>query len=176
MLAPSIISGMDSPLDRPSIGSQIAPRAPALRARITNHEDLLPGRTPPVPSSPPIANRDDTLPGLFSKTPHAARYRDLVNAFLVDAGGAERCSEIKLGLIRRLAAVTVQAELLESRLLNKGATDISELCTLANTVVRLSQRIGIERVAKSIGPPTVDAYLLTKGNGRSDDDAEEFEQ
>jgi len=133
-------------------------------------------RTSPAPSSPQIANGDDKLPGLYSKTAHAARYRDLVNAFLIDAGGIERCSEIKLGLIRRLAAVTVQSELLESRLLNKALTDISELCTLANTVVRLSQRIGIERVAKSIGPPTVDAYLLTKGNGRSDDDPEELEQ
>ena len=30
-------------------------------------------------------------------------------------GGLNRCSEIKLGLIRRLAATTVQAEMLEAR-------------------------------------------------------------
>jgi hypothetical protein len=167
---------MDSPLDRPSIGSQIAPRAPALRARITNHEDLLPGRTPPVLSSPQIANPDDKLPGLFSKSAHARRYRDLVDAFLVDVGGAERCSEIKLSLIRRLAAVTVQAELLESKLMNSVPADLSQLCTLASTTVRLAQRIGIERAAKLIEPPpTVDAYLHRNGKYGASDDGDDAE-
>jgi len=138
-------------------------------------EVVLVRRTQFAPPSPSTENPDDQLPGLHSKTPYAQRYRDLVDAFLVDVGGVERCSEVKLGLIRRLAAVTVQSELLESRLLNKALTDISELCTLANTVVRLSQRIGIERVAKTIGPPTVDAYLLGKSNGKHDDDVDDEE-
>ena len=36
-------------------------------------------------------------------------------------GGLDRCSEIKLGLLRRLAATTVQAEMLEARMVNGEA-------------------------------------------------------
>jgi hypothetical protein len=41
VLMMSIIAGMDtsSPLDRPAVGAC----APTLRARVTNHKDLLPG-------------------------------------------------------------------------------------------------------------------------------------
>ena len=66
-----------SPLDRPLIGPQIEPRAPALRARITNHKDLL--------------------PGLDGRTGAARRFRDLVSSYIADMGGIDRCSEIKLG-------------------------------------------------------------------------------
>jgi len=32
------------------------------------------------------------------------------------------------------------------------AVDVSTLCTLASTTVRLSQRLGLERVARDVGP------------------------
>ena len=43
-------------------------------------------------------------------------------------GGLDCCSEIKLGLVRRLAATTVQAEMLEARMVNGEAIDVSQLC------------------------------------------------
>jgi len=73
-------------------------------------------------------------------------------------GGLDQCSEIKLGLIRRLAATTVQAELLEARMVNGERVSVSELCTLASTTVRLSSRLGLDRVAKDVGP-TLTEYL-----------------
>src|SRR5262249_43825468 len=76
--------------------------------------------------------------------------RDLVGRFVQDMGGLDQCSEIKLGLIRRLAATTVQAELLEARMVNGERVSVSELCTLASTTVRLSSRLGIERVARPV--------------------------
>ena len=120
---------MESPADRPANGAA----APALRSRVTNHRDLL--------------------PGLDGRTASARRYRDLVNAFVADMGGPDRCSDIKLGLLRRLAAVTVQAEVLEAKMVNGEQVDIGTLCVLASTTVRLSQRLGIERVAKDVSPP-----------------------
>jgi hypothetical protein len=110
MLMMSIIADMDtgSPLDRPSVGGS----APALRARVTNHKDLL--------------------PGLDGRSATARRFRDLVNAFVADMGGLDRCSEIRLGLLRRLAATTVQAEMLEARMVNGEAIVIATLCTLAS--------------------------------------------
>jgi hypothetical protein len=43
------------------------------------------------------------LPGLDGRSASARRYRDLVNSYIADMGGADRCSDIKLGLLRRLA-------------------------------------------------------------------------
>jgi hypothetical protein len=130
MLVMSITTGMDtsSPLDRPSVGA----RAPALRTRVTNHKDLL--------------------PGLDGRTGAARRFRDLVNSYIADMGGLDRCSEIKLGLLRRLAAIVVQAELMEARMVNGEAIDVGTLCTLASTTVRLSQRLGLERKVRDVTP------------------------
>ena len=105
-----------------------------------------------------VTNHHDLLPGVKGSTKAARRFRDLVNAFIADMGGAESCSDIKLGLLRRLAAVTVQSELLEARMVNGEAVDIATLCTLASTTVRLSQRLGLERVTRDV-TPTLRQYL-----------------
>jgi hypothetical protein len=102
------------------------------RSRTTNHKDLL--------------------PGLDGRSSAARRFRDLVNLYVIDMGGLDRCSEIKIGLVRRLAATTVQAEMLEARMVNGEAIDIATLCTLASTTVRISQRLGLERRARDVSP------------------------
>lgn len=60
------------------------PRRKTARSRVTNHQDLL--------------------PGLDGRSSAARRFRDLVAALIADQGGLDQCSEIKLGLLRRLAA------------------------------------------------------------------------
>ena len=67
-----------------------------------------------------VTNHMDLLPGLDGRSALARRFRDLVNAFVADMGGLDSCSEIRLGLLRRLAATTVQAEILEARMVNGG--------------------------------------------------------
>jgi hypothetical protein len=129
-----------SPLDRPLIGPQIAPRAPELRSRITNHRDLL--------------------PGVNGRSGAARRFRDLVSSYISDMGGLDRCSEIKLGLLRRLAAATVQAELLEAKMVNGEPVDVGQLCTLASTTVRIASRLGLERVPRDV--ETLSEYLERK--------------
>jgi hypothetical protein len=121
---------LGSPLDRPLIGPQIEPRPPELRSRITNHRELL--------------------PGVNGRSAPARRFRDLVSSYIVDMGGLEYVSEIKLGLIRRLAAATVQAEIIEARMVNGEKIDVGTLCTLASTTVRIASRLGLERVAKPV--------------------------
>src|SRR3954453_14656575 len=105
-----------------------------------------------------VTNHKDMLPGLDGRSATARRFRDLVNAFVADMGGLDRCSKIKLGLMRRLAATTVQAEMLEARMVNGEAVDIASLCTLASTTVRLSQRLGLERRARTV-TPSLNQYL-----------------
>jgi hypothetical protein len=93
----------------------------------------------------------------------------LVNAFIADQGGVENCSEVKLGLVRRLAAASVLAEALEVKAIAGEPIDVSEFCNLASTTVRLSQRLGINRVPKNV-TPTLKEYLRTI-NEQEDDAA-----
>lgn len=117
-------------------GKNASPRSPErrrkhARARITNDNGLLP----------------DTIDG---RSVTARRFRDITTAVLVDQGGANRCSESRLQLIRRFAAVSCLAEQMEGELINGTDIDINRHALLCSTAVRLAQRIGLSRHAKAI--------------------------
>ena len=120
----------------PNVGGQSAVQKRKGRSKVTNHQDLL--------------------PNLDGRSSTARRFRDLVAAFVADQGGLDLCSEVKLGLLRRLAACTVRAEMLEAQMVNGEPVNVSELCALASTTVRLSTRLGLERVAKDVEPSLAD--------------------
>jgi hypothetical protein len=105
-----------------------------------------------------ISNGHDVLPDVDGRSVIARRYRDIANAIFVDqAGGADQCSEARKQLIRLFAAA-VLAEQMESRLANGEQINIQEHATLSSTLVRLAQRIGIDRVARDV-TPSLDEYL-----------------
>jgi hypothetical protein len=87
-------------------------------------------------------------------------------SYISDLGGLDRCSEIKLGLLRRLAAATVQAELLEARLMNGEQVDVTTLCTLASTTLRIAWRLGLERVPRDMGVNSQLGEYLTRRYGK----------
>jgi hypothetical protein len=99
-----------------------------------------------------ISNGRELLPDIDGRSVIARRFRDISNAIVVDQGGADCCSESKLQLIRRFAAAAVLAEQMESRLANGEQIDITEHATLSSTLVRLAQRIGIDRIPRDITP------------------------
>jgi hypothetical protein len=106
-----------------------------------------------------ISNGHDVLPDVDGRSVIARRYRDIANAIFVDqSGGADQCSEARKQLIRRFAAAAVLAEQMESRLANGEQINIQEHATLSSTLVRLAQRIGIDRVARDV-TPSLDEYL-----------------
>jgi hypothetical protein len=107
-----------------------------------------------------ISNGHDLLPDVDGRSVMARRYRDITSAILVDQGGEAECSESRMQLIRRFAAAAVLAEQLEARLVNGEQIDMQEHATLSSTLVRLAQRIGINRVAKDVTPSLAD-YLRT---------------
>ena len=82
----------------------------------------------------------------------ARRYRDLCRAIFADQGGADQLSEARMQLIRRFAALAVQAEAMEARLANGEQIDIGEHALLSSTLVRIASRIGIDRRARNITP------------------------
>lgn len=73
-------------------------------------------------------------------------------------GGVDHCSEARLQLIRRFAALSVQAEAMEAQLANGADIDITEYSQLTSTLVRVVSRLGINRRVKDITPSVRD-YL-----------------
>jgi hypothetical protein len=100
---------------------------------------------PVISRSDPVVESDhrDLLPASRG----ARRFRDLVTAFGRELGGLDQLSEIKLSLLRRLAAVVVQSETLEPRMINGEAVAVADLCKLASTAMRLTARLGVKQVA-----------------------------
>ncbi len=139
---------MESPAGNPAI----TPRKPTARSRVSN------GR--------------DWLAGVDQRSSIARRYRDLVGQIAIDQGGADRCSEIRMQLIRRFASGAVLAEELEARLARGEPVDIAEHALLSSTLVRLAQRIGINRVAKDLTPSLGD-YLRSSPPPDVDSEAAE---
>jgi len=118
--------------------SKLSPRSATNRSRISNGQQIL--------------------PGVDQRLAIARRYRDLVAQIAIDQGGADRCSETRMQLIRRFASGSVLAEELEARLVRGEPVDIAEHALLSSTLVRLAQRIGLERRTKPV-LPTVRDYL-----------------
>jgi hypothetical protein len=61
-------------------------------------------------------------------------------------------AEARLQLARRFAACAVLAEGMEARMARGEELDLSEYSTLTSTMVRVAQRIGINRTARDITP------------------------
>jgi hypothetical protein len=103
-----------------------------------------------------VTNGGDLLPDVDGRSIVARRYRDIMSAILVDQGGAGRCSESRIQLIRRFSASAVLAEMMEARLANGEAIDISEHALLCSSLVRLASKIGINHVPRDITPSVAD--------------------
>jgi hypothetical protein len=109
------------------------------------------------------------LPGIDQRSAIARRFRDVIAAVCSDMGGADRCSEAKLQLVRRFSALVVQAELMEAALAEGKPFDVSAHAHISSTLVRLATRIGLKRVAKEI--PDLRDYLEAKANAAPDEEA-----
>ena len=73
-----------------------------------------------------------------------------MSAVASDQGGAEHLSEARLQLIRRFSATSVLAEQLEALLARGEEINIREYSLLVSTMVRVAQRIGIDRVPRDV--------------------------
>jgi hypothetical protein len=135
----------------PSVSTRLAPRKSVSKAQARSR----------------ITNGADILPGVDGRSLVARRYRDIVAAIAVDQGGADRMSEARAQLVRRFAALAVQAEMLEARLARGEAVSIADQTQIASTLVRLAARIGIGRTSKIV--PDLHDYL----EGRATIDAED---
>jgi hypothetical protein len=119
-----------------------------------------------------ITNGRDLLEGIDGRCLLARRYRDISLAIASDQGGADRLSETRLQLIRRFAAAACLAEQLEAKLVRGEQVDIQEHSLLVSTMLRVAQRIGIDRRAKNITPTLGDYLSSSKAIGTDAEAAE----
>ena len=101
----------------------------------------------------------DVLPGIDNRSLVARRYRDIMSAIVLDQGGLDMCSATLLELIRRFAASAVLAEQLEAKLACGEVINSAEHALLSSTLCRLAHRIGIKRIPRDIGGPTLGDLL-----------------
>ena len=95
------------------------------------------------------------------------RYRDICAAVVADQGGAD-LAEVRLQMIRRFAACCVIAEGMEAKLAAGETINVGEHALLTSSMVRVAQRIGIDRRAREI-LPSLGRYLEAKATSYVDD-------
>ena len=101
-----------------------------------------------------LTNGTALLPDIDGRSAIARRFKDIAHGILADQGGADQCSECRLQLVRRFAAVAVLAEQMESRVWPMGSRSTSRsMLFLCSTLTRLAQRIGTDRRARDVTPP-----------------------
>ena len=118
-----------------------------------------------------VSNGSRVLPNVDSKSVVARRYQHIAAAIISDLGGLSELSESKVQLCRRFAAASVLSEQMEARMARGEGIDLGEHALLVSSLVRLSGRLGIDRVAADITPA---AYQFTTSyhHGHIDENGE----
>ena len=75
----------------------------------------------------------------------ARRYRDVAIALADDLGGQNKLSEPSKILVRQAAALTVQVENLQSKIVAGEDVDLEQLTRLSNALSRMLHRLGLRK-------------------------------
>jgi hypothetical protein len=107
--------------------------------------------------------------GLFAdksvdgRTGWCRRLRDLIFLHVNEAGGEDMVSAAERSIIRRVATLTVELEILEARFALAGGAkpeDLMLYVTASNALRRLLEAIGLKRIARNVTPSrTLDDIL-----------------
>jgi hypothetical protein len=95
-----------------------------------------------------VTNGIDVLPNVDNRSMIARRYFDIQTAIIAEQGSD--VSETRLQLIRRFAAAAVLAEQMEADLANGKNININEHALLCSSLVRVANKIGINRIPKDV--------------------------
>jgi len=155
--------------------------APGMRTATKSRADqkamgleIPPGKAESMPNQPLIA--------VDRRSGWARRLRDISRGYIADLGGVENTSVAERSLVRRIAGVTIQLEVIEARMAECDG-DVSQ----ANTDLyfrgsahlgRLLKMLGLQRRAKDVTPDgdtprTKRLMELWRLEGRITDDEEE---
>jgi hypothetical protein len=126
-----------------------------------------------------VTNGNVLLPNLDHRSTWARRYRDLIALHLSDLGGEENATEAEKALVRRVAALITEIEIIETKLATVGDGGSPKMLDLYGRMVghlrRVFELLGTTRRAKDI-TPSVEKFIATYGEDESDvEDAEVVE-
>ena len=111
------------------------------------------------------SNDTRVLPGVDGRSLLARRYRDIASQIVADQGGLSYLTESRLQLIRRFTAAACIAEQIEAKLAKGEEIDVAKHALLCSTMVRVANRIGIDRIARDISTTLSD--ILRKDRAES---------
>jgi hypothetical protein len=101
-----------------------------------------------------LTNDPLKLRGIDGRSVDARRYRDVAIALADDLGGQDKLSESSKILVRQAAALTVQVEGLQSKIVAGADVDIEQLTRLSNSLSRMLHRLGLrKRVSPKLSVP-----------------------
>ena len=103
----------------------------------------------------------------------ARRYRDILQGFVDELGGAKKLTETQRQLARRAATLCVHGERLEAAFVQGEEIDTAEYCSFVNSMARIFVRLGLLPKANddSEGRPSLREYLPHRDT--SDDEGDE---
>jgi hypothetical protein len=111
-----------------------------------------------------IGNGKALLPGVSGNSAWARRMRDLMSDHIADLGGQENTSSAERNLVRRAAALTIQAELLEQQFALASAVDADTVDIYGRIVGHLRrtlETIGLQRRSRVVGSSLGDLMRTT---------------
>jgi hypothetical protein len=108
-----------------------------------------------------ITNGKTLLPGVHKQSPWARRFYDINFIYASDQGGVEHLSEARRSIIRRIACLQVELERYEVKFARAGGAESSDLelyQRTSNSLRRMLESIGLDRIARDVTPPDPLAY------------------
>ncbi|MFZ0602436.1 MAG: hypothetical protein WAN05_13975 [Roseiarcus sp.] len=114
--------------------------------------DSIPSPSRPLTVRSAVTNDPLMLRGVDGRSVVARRYRDVAIALADDLGGQDKLSEPSKILVRQAAALTVQVEGLQSKIVAGEDINLEQLTRLSNVLGRTLQRLGIKKPAAAKGP------------------------
>jgi hypothetical protein len=98
------------------------------------------------------AARPLALRNVDGRTVAARRYKAICGALSDDLGGQDKLSEPSKILVRQAAALSVELENLQSKIVAGEDVDTEQLVRLSNVQARALQRLGLKKPAPPRGP------------------------
>jgi hypothetical protein len=109
-----------------------------------------------------LSNGRRLLRGIDNRNPWTRRARDLIREHTQDLGGPDNVTVAEGSIIRRIAAITSELELLESRFALSDSVDADDFGMYlagSNCLRRLLESVGLKRRARDISAPSVAEYI-----------------
>jgi hypothetical protein len=116
--------------------------------RSTNHGSVF-NRT----NRARVTNGKCLLPNVDGRSSWARRFRDVIAAYSSDQGGEDHLSEGRRALIRRVACLQTELEILETKFALAGGAEAGDLDLYQRASAnlrRLLEAIGLDRVPRDV--------------------------